>query len=232
MIEEKLKLLGLNIYQSKTYLFLLQYGKSKASEICKNTKIPQSKIYETLDLLENKGLISIIPEKINFYIAKGIEHLQEILNEKKKDLDKINSELEELKEISKTRDSENISIVRGKKNFHKILKEIPKSNEFVYTIKWKADIVDKNILKKSIDTSKKGVIQKTIFDYNCDKENIKKWKEVIPNYNFIKSDGVAMQINEDSVMISIVELNSTILIKSKKFSEVLKQLYEGYFENN
>jgi len=232
MIEEKLKILGLNIYQSKAYIYLLKYGKSKASEISKNTKVPQSKIYETLEILEDKGLIFVVPEKINYYIAKGVEHLQEILSDKKKDLDNINKELEELKEISKSRNSGNITIVRGKKNFHKLLKEIPKAEKFSYTIRWNADVSDKNILKRSRELGLEGVERKTLFDYNCDKKNLEIWKKEIPDFNFINTDKVAMQINENSVMISIVDLNSTVLIKSKEFSDVMRQLYLGYYENN
>jgi len=228
---EKLKLLGLNTYETKAYITLIKKGKSKASFISQDSGVPNGKIYDTLDSLEHKGLIQIIPEKIKYYIPKPISHLKKLLLKKQKELTNLNKELDKLKEISETRQEGDILVVRGKKNFHKILQELPEPKKFSYTLKWNADITDLNIMKKIKNRINQGVKIKTLYNTKTPSENIKKWSKLIPNYKFIETDGIAMGINEKSVMISILELNSTILITSKNLSKVMKQLYEGYYKN-
>ncbi len=58
-IEEMLKNFGLSEYEAKAYYALLLLGHSKASEICKLARIPQSKIYEVLDRLAEKNLVEV-----------------------------------------------------------------------------------------------------------------------------------------------------------------------------
>lgn len=234
MIEEKLKLLGLNNYEIKAYLTLLHKGKSKASFISQDSKVPNGKIYDTLASLENKGLIAIIPEEVKRYVAKPIENLKNMLKEKEDELKKLSQEIDKLKDIQEERQEGNIMLVRGKRNFHKIVKETPTSETFSYTIKWKADITDMNFMQSVKKGMKRKLNMKTLYDYNTPKENLKIWKSKFPKLDFskkINADGIAMSINDTSVMISNLELNSTILIKSKKFVKTMKELFEAYYEN-
>ncbi len=228
---EHLKLLGLNTYEIKTYTTLLKKGKSKVSKIIEDSQVPSGKIYETLDSLETKGLVAIVPDKIKYYIPKSINNLKEIIKQKESELKQLNKELDEFKDIIEQRTDGEITVVRGKKNFHRLIKEFPEVDKFTYYIKWKADITDMNIMKGAKEKQKRNIVLKTLYDFEVPKENIAKWEKYTPNYDYIKTEGIAMHIDEKITMISILSQNSTILIKSKEFSEVMKQLYEGYYEN-
>lgn len=234
MIEEKLKLLGLNNYEIKAYLTLLHKGKSKASFISQDSGVPNGKIYDTLASLENKGLITIIPEEIKRFVATPIKNLKELLEKKQKELIELNKEIKNLKNIQEERQEGRIILVRGKRNFHKIVKEVSKNKTFSYVIKWKADINDLSFIRDTKNSIKRGIIHKTIFDYNVPKENLKFWQKNLPRLDYTKrinADGIAMQINDTDVMISNIELNSTILIKSKNFAQTMKELFEAYYDN-
>jgi sugar-specific transcriptional regulator TrmB len=52
-----LESLGLNSYESKTYLSLLSSGLSTARDIIKDADVPSGRIYDILSSLEHKGLV-------------------------------------------------------------------------------------------------------------------------------------------------------------------------------
>lgn len=231
---EQLKLLNLTTYEAKVLYSLLHKGVLKVSQITKESNVPNGQIYNTLDSLEEKNLINIIPDNVKKYQAKSITYIKELIENKKDELKELEIELEKIKKIENKRIDGEIMIARGKKGFHKMILEWNSmslgNSPYVYEIKWKADVNDLNIKKIANDVKKKGKIKKVLYDYNTPKENIKKWQEIIPKYHFIEANEIAMSITSNSTLISILDLNSTILIKSKSFSNTLSKLYEGYYE--
>lgn len=51
--------MGLTEYETGAYLALLQQGEATAKEISEVSNIPQSRVYEVLEKLENKGFVTI-----------------------------------------------------------------------------------------------------------------------------------------------------------------------------
>lgn len=91
---ELLQELDLNKRQSSCYLALLELGSSKVGSIIEKTSIPSSKIYDVLKSLIKKGLVSyIIKEKTKHFQASDPKSLLNILEQKKKDLEKSLPEL-------------------------------------------------------------------------------------------------------------------------------------------
>lgn len=232
MDENKLKLLGLNTYEVKVFKTLLYKGKSKASFISQDSGVPNGKIYDTLASLEEKGLIAIIPQEVKYFVAKPITQLKELLKEKQKQLQDLDKELKELENLTQEHIKGEILLVKGKKGFHNLMKNLKQTNNVCYTIKWKADTTDMNFQKGFKNIKKRVPDVKTIYDYNTPKENIKFWEKYQKEYKFIESDKVAIEINDEQVFISIIELNSTILITSKNFAKVMQQLFKAYYDNN
>ncbi|MDP7182141.1 MAG: helix-turn-helix domain-containing protein [Candidatus Woesearchaeota archaeon] len=109
-----LEQLGLSKREAKAYLALLELGTSTIGSIVKKTDIPSSKIYEVLDRLIEKSLVSYVtikhtkhfqaaePEKIVHYYDERKAQFMEILpllQEKRKQAeDKQNVELYEGKQ--------------------------------------------------------------------------------------------------------------------------------------
>ncbi len=128
-IEEDLRKIGLNKYESKAYLTIMKHTIVDAKTICKESEIPYGKIYETLSSLENKGFIeaqntrpkkyrTIKPAKsFEIFFSKKKEKTEEELNKTKELLDSIGEKL-----------SNKNKIVDGESNFWKVAfkKEIPK----------------------------------------------------------------------------------------------------------
>ncbi len=89
--------IGLTKNESKVYLALLKIGSSKTGKILKESKLNSGKIYEILDALKNKGLISeTIINSIKHYTAAPPEQLLEYVNSKKKLVDEQEREIRTL----------------------------------------------------------------------------------------------------------------------------------------
>src|SRR5260370_12950543 len=61
--------LGLNAYESRSYLVLLGHPKFKALELAARAHVPRQKIYEVLDSLVEKGFAQVVQEKTKLFSA-------------------------------------------------------------------------------------------------------------------------------------------------------------------
>lgn len=59
LLIKNLQKLGLNQYESKTYIALLYIGTSNAYNISKSSEIPRSRIYDILDTLVARGIVML-----------------------------------------------------------------------------------------------------------------------------------------------------------------------------
>ena len=63
---ELLEKIGLTKGESKVYLALLRIGKSNIGPIIKEAKVSNSKVYDILDRLAQKGLVGVAIEKVTY----------------------------------------------------------------------------------------------------------------------------------------------------------------------
>src|SRR6266704_6207287 len=65
----RLQQLGLNAYESRSYLVLLGHPKFKALELAARARVPRQKIYEVLHSLVEKGFAQVVQEKAKLFSA-------------------------------------------------------------------------------------------------------------------------------------------------------------------
>src|SRR6202049_918766 len=65
----RLQQLGLNAYESRSYLVLLGHPRFKALELAARAHVPRLKIYEVLDSLVEKGFAQVVQEKTKLFSA-------------------------------------------------------------------------------------------------------------------------------------------------------------------
>ena len=98
-IDLKLKSLGLTQYEIRTLKTLIVLSASTAEEIHKQTDIPTPRIYDTIDSLEKKGLVRIIPGRPKrFELINLEEGLQKFIDFKENEYQE---ELKKMDSISK-----------------------------------------------------------------------------------------------------------------------------------
>src|SRR5258708_29592129 len=66
---KRLQQIGLNAYESRSYLVLVGHPKFKALELAARAHVPRQKIYEVLDSLVEKGFAQVVREKTKLFSA-------------------------------------------------------------------------------------------------------------------------------------------------------------------
>jgi len=82
--------LGLTENESKVYLYLNQNGSKKAREIAQNRKISRTQTYHLLNALQNKGIVTVISDKVTKFEGIEFEKVFDIF---------INNELKRIEEL-------------------------------------------------------------------------------------------------------------------------------------
>ena len=224
--------IGLAKNEAKAFEAVLKLGKAGASEISKESGVPYSRIYDVLASLEHKGLVKIIPEKGKKFIPGDPSSLKKLIDDKKQSLDVLDKEVERMKSVYDKAEKEPVEIVRGKKNFYKIEREMPEPKKSEYNIKYTSEYLpvwareEKAYIKKGVDLK---VLTRTD---NETLPNIQKWLKVNKKIKQIENDGVAISIRDDSaIMVTLIKSNVTMLIRDKPFIALMKELFLNYYES-
>lgn len=222
--------LGLSKNESAVYETMLRLGKTSASHISKEASVTYGRIYEILGSLEEKGLVKIIPEKTKQFMPADPNNLKELIKAKQEKLVKLNEEVEKLKEVYNNHEKEVVEIVKGKRNFFKILKNLKKAESYQYGIKYNFSTLPEafKIVNQAL---KKGVDYKVVGRFDEETKNeIKEWKKIVKEIKPIENDGVAMSIVDDEeLMIVMVKSNTIMTIKDEATVKMMKILFEAYY---
>ena len=54
---DRLRILGMSLYEARIYIGLLRHGPQNGNEVSKSAGIPSSKVYSTLERLASKGIV-------------------------------------------------------------------------------------------------------------------------------------------------------------------------------
>ena len=97
MNTETLEKAGLTKNEIKVYLALLEKGESTSGPLIKAIGINSSKVYESLERLQKKGLVSYV-KKANkkYFQAAEPERLLDYIDEKKRQLDEEKEEMQKM----------------------------------------------------------------------------------------------------------------------------------------
>jgi len=236
-MEEKLEEFGLSWNEAKIYLFLLKHGEKTTGPIIKETGIANSRVYESLNSLIEKGLVTYKIEKRGKYFqasdpSKFLENEEEKLN-------KIKSLIPSLKAVQSKEEKEtNIAIYEGfegfKTAFKKIVDDCPKE-ETIYIIGFSEQPFATESLRvfisnMNVKSAEKKQKLKILMDSSA-KETLGKDREK-EKYTEVKympkgyiSPG-AIDIFQDYVYIFLWEEKPFVfMIKNGKIAEGFKQYF-------
>ncbi len=97
MFEKELEGIGLTKGEIKVYLTLLKTGLTTTGKIIKHSKLSSGKIYEILDKLIDKGLVTyIIKDKTKHFQATTPKKILEYVEEKKNNIEKKKKQVEKI----------------------------------------------------------------------------------------------------------------------------------------
>ncbi|MBW3023056.1 hypothetical protein KY308_03050, partial [Candidatus Woesearchaeota archaeon] len=180
-----------------------------------------------------KGLVKVIPEKTKKYAPSDPEQLHEYVAKRKQQLEEIEKKVKEYKAIYEQHEEEAVQIAKGKKNFYKIVRQMPKAQKTDYGIKYAFELHPEFI--REVNRLKKQKVDHKVLG-RIDKEtekNVEKWEKIDPNIKSIKNKGVAVSIVDGKeMMIALIKSNTVMLIKDKPFIELMEELFLDYYEKN
>ena len=128
MNKEFLKEAGLNDREIEIYLALLRLGLVLVSTLSKETGLHRSNIYDTLEKLQDKGLVShIVKNNIKYYKATSPERLLDYIDERKENIKKILPELINLTKLP--REETKVEVFKGIEGIKTVLKQIIKDRK-------------------------------------------------------------------------------------------------------
>jgi len=248
---EILEQIGLTKSEISVYLALLELGSSSTGKIVDKSKVASSKVYEILDKLIQKGLVSfIIKAGVKYFEAAPPDRIMDYMEEKEKRFNKQKNELKkilpelELKQKTAKYKSE-ATIYKGLRGMEtafndalKLLKSgdehlafgIPKRSEPVnrFFIKFNKERARRKIKNRIIFTEQARTDPKTAsqtYPENNPLAEIKFTNEVIP---------AAINVFNDRVIIfpSEVEEPLIIVIDNKEIAESFRVQFERWWDQD
>jgi len=243
---QNLEELGLTKGEARVYLALLEIGKSSVGPIVNKSKISPSKVYDVLNRLIKKGIVTFaIGGKTRFYSALSPQRLKILIDDKR---DLYNKQLQQqekvlkhsipgleaVQKIGEQREyAEVLEGIRGIKTFFEMMLEElkPGESELVlgYT-KYSGELFDDYFSDYNNRCRKKGVKTRVIFDYDA---WFRKKRRGRPHatYRYLPKSVKAsafIGIYHDKVGIMVVSENQKLcfLIVNKEIADS----YKGYFE--
>nr|MBA4405279.1 hypothetical protein [Nanoarchaeum sp.] len=124
-----LKEVGLSESEKKVYLALLDLGDSSRGDIVNKSGIAGSKIYEILEKLQEKGLVSVyIKDKIKHFKPTNPNQLLNYLENKKQEILDIEKQAKEImpflfEKYNSSKDEREVEIISGMKGLEVIFRE-------------------------------------------------------------------------------------------------------------
>ncbi|MBS3165517.1 helix-turn-helix domain-containing protein [Candidatus Woesearchaeota archaeon] len=127
--------LGLTKTEAKVYLALLELGSTPAGPLIKKVGLHRAAVYDTIDLLINKGLISyVIQANRKYFEAQDPERLFELLESEKQEISRKEAGLKGLLPMLQLRrtlstEHQEGTIYKGKKGLQSIFEDILKERK-------------------------------------------------------------------------------------------------------
>lgn len=143
MQENLFKKIGLTESETKVYNALLEIGDTTRSKIVKESKIAGSKIYDVLEKLQDKGLVSTyLKNKIMHFKPLHPNQIKNYIEEKKEELNKLETEFDKIipsliQKYQESKEEQEVELITGMKGLQIFFTEqinTLKKGEYNYVI--------------------------------------------------------------------------------------------------
>ncbi len=247
MNKELLEEIGLTKSEINVYLALLELGSSTTGKIVEKSKASSSKIYEILDKLMEKGLVSYIiesgvkhfeaapPERIMDYI----EEKEEKVSKQKQELKKLIPELELKRTLSKYKTEATIfkGVKGGETAFRYLINSMTKKDEWIGFIVSFTNRRYFNLLTKLHGwRAKKGLKARILFNEKNKEDG--KVREKLP-YTKVKyvpdelQTPAIVNVAGNITLINIMSEEVTVfMIENKEVADSFRNQFEKLWEQN
>ncbi|MEA3514749.1 MAG: helix-turn-helix domain-containing protein [Nanoarchaeota archaeon] len=242
MFEENLLEIGFTKNETQVYFAILDLGECKTGEILKKANINTGRIYDILNKLIEKGLVSnIIKNNTKFFYATNplrlidyIEEKKSILEAKEKDIRNMLPELiKKNQSLKKTYRTEVYQGIQGIKSFLKEISDVLSESDTFYIMG--VPLIDNKNLSIFLQSWNQERINKKfrlkiIYNYEARSEAKKRKKLELTEVKIMKKGVVTpawIDIVRDYVAIITLEKNPTcIVIKNEEVANSYLKFFD------
>ncbi len=211
MNTDVLEKIGLTKNQSKVYIALLKLGSANAQNIIKESELHRSRVYDSLEKLQQLGLVSYVVKDFKKYFqAVEPEKLLDYIDEQR---ESVKAALPALKQLEGMKKEEiNASIYKGKEGLKTIHSEMLKQNADIYVLGAKGLVFSE--LEYFMPHFEKERINKKIkWIILCDD---KKTMKIMKKRNFIKAK-IFPKGFESNGVVNIFGSKTAIVLWKEKY---------------
>lgn len=123
-----LEQIGLTKGEAEVYLILLKIGEASASEIAKHTKIARPNVYDYLNKLKEKGLVSFVSKENKIcYVPASPEKILDYLDEKKNMIEQSMPKLLSIYQTPKKK--QKVEVYEGTMGFKALINDVLKEGK-------------------------------------------------------------------------------------------------------
>ena len=228
--------IGLTGGEAKVYLALSELGSSTVGPIVKKSKVAYSNIYDILNRLIEKGIVSfIIKNKTKYFQAASPSNLVQYLDKKQEEiaqereaLKKILPDLEKLQEIKSKQEAEVFIGKRGLRTaYEKLCKNLSKQDEVLFFNIYKEKHSEEmDLFYNSTVELTNGIKNRGI----CDKQYQKSWfvkksKHLNIRFTDLPLPGNIDIIKDKILFVSWGETVFSVLIHSPSIADNLRDYF-------
>ena len=228
--------IGLTEGEAKVYLALSELGSSTVGPIVKKSRVAYSNIYDILNRLTEKGIVSfIIKQKTKYFQAAPPSNLIEYLNNKEKEIllqkQSLKKALPDLEKLQESKIKQEAEVFLGKKGlrsaYEKLYKNLKKSEEALFFYIHESEYAEtSNLFYNSIT----DIVKQTKNRGIANKEYKKSWfakKAFHLNMRFIDIPlpGNIDIINDKVLFVSWSGGITSVLIHSKEIANNLRNYF-------
>lgn len=240
-IEQLIEKAGLSSGEVKVYLSLVELGQSSVGAIVDTSKVSSSKVYEILNRLITKGLVSSVSnDSIKQFRAESPEQLIEFVADKEKELSTIKENLQKNMSMIMSKinsaDKKAVTTVyegfRGMKSvFEQSLRELKKEDiMYVSGISSSTEEIRTYFLHYYKRQARLGFNIKAIFDETA-VEKAKERKNKCTEFRFLQKGiitpaSIVVYKNKTIIEVGNPDYILTILINNKEIAESFKKNFE------
>lgn len=234
--------IGLTEREAKVYLALLELGSTTTGPIIKKSGVPNSKIYEILESLQNKGLVSWITRgKIKYFQAAEPKKILTLFEEKRKQIQQAIPLLEAKQLLVK--EKQTVDLFEGINSiyaaFLDILEGANEGEEYcAFTSVEESENEDVANFYKKLGVKRHelglniqilaNIRHKTVFE-QIYKERIKFLKKIVRFSQFEFPGDIAI-FKDKIILINWIDKPSAIMITSPKMAEQYKLFFNQLFQ--
>jgi len=238
--KEILSEIGLTQRESKVYLALLELGSITTGPIVKKSGVPNSKIYEILESLQNKGLVSwIIKGKTKYFQASNPKKILTIFKEKEKEIENLIPILESKQKEEK----QFVELFEGTKSIFVFLNDlidVAKKGETYYSFSFGKEHEDEQVeifyKKIGFKREEKELSVKILANREAEEifkrvyhDSISSLKKIVRITDFNFPQGIIV-FRDNVVIINWEETPIAIHIQNKKISNQYKNFFEDLWK--